>query len=260
MRNILRFFSNKSKGKNNLIEIGKKIDLKYKIFGNNNKIFIEDGSNYGKNFKIKAIINGSGNKIIIKTPYNIKRLYIAIGNQEPVNDSLIFIDEYTSMVQVNILVFQHNSQLYIGKDCMFSQNIQIRTGELPHLIFNCETGEYLDKNSCIKIGNHVWVGENSMILKNASIADNNIVGCNSVVTKVFDESRTVIAGNPAKIRKRSVEFVRNFIELKKYDKYLKFYEKFKESLNDKISWGLMKNLSLFSDFLKQDFILISIVK
>lgn len=51
----------------------------------------------------------------------------------------------------------------------------------------------------IVIGNNVWLGTNSVILAGVEIADNCIVGANSVVTKSFLEPNSIIAGNPAKI-------------------------------------------------------------
>jgi len=97
----------------------------------------------------------------------------------------------------------------VGKDCMFSADILIRTGEVPHLIFNRDTGEYLDTNSHIRIGNHCWVGEGVTILKNASIARHSIVGAKSVLTKSFTTEHALIAGNPAKIRKENISWARD---------------------------------------------------
>ena len=227
---IFKNIFNKNKGKNNKISKGSKINLHYKIRGNNNEIKIEGGSEFGRDFNIFVKIFGDNNRVIIKKPYNIKNLLVNIENHVPINNCTVLIGELTSMVDVKMLVFQHNSCIRIGKNCTFSRNIQIRTGELPHFIFDIETGEYLDKNTILKIGNHVWIGENSMILKNASIADDNIIGCNSVVTKKFDENNSVIAGNPAKIRKRGVKFIKNDLELQNYPKYFECYKKF---LSDK---------------------------
>jgi acetyltransferase-like isoleucine patch superfamily enzyme len=49
----------------------------------------------------------------------------------------------------------------------------------------------------IKIGRHVWICEEVIILKGVTIGDNSIIGAGSVVTKDV-EANTIVAGNPAK--------------------------------------------------------------
>ena len=53
----------------------------------------------------------------------------------------------------------------------------------------------------VKIGNNVWIGERSMILKGVEIGDGAVVAGASVVTKSVP-ANTVVAGNPAKIIKK----------------------------------------------------------
>lgn len=48
------------------------------------------------------------------------------------------------------------------------------------------------------IGNNVFIGMNSTILKNVHIGNNCIIGANSLVNKSFPDN-VVIAGNPARI-------------------------------------------------------------
>lgn len=50
------------------------------------------------------------------------------------------------------------------------------------------------------IGNNVWLGRNVMILKDANIGNNSVVGGGSVVTKKF-ENNVLIAGLPAEVLK-----------------------------------------------------------
>lgn len=213
-------------GNGNVFNVAEGIQLSGFVQGNNNKIEIDKGWEFGTNFNFYINITGNNNEIIIKQPYNVKNCIISIGNHGEINNCRIFVDEMTSMTDVRIYCFQHNSNLTIGKNCTFSEKIQIRTGEYPHLIFDKVTGEYLDKDSNINIGNHVWIGEGVTLLKNASIANDNIVGCYSVVTKPFTETNSVIAGNPAKIRKRNVDFLRNEMFLDKNSNYYKSFHEY----------------------------------
>lgn len=63
----------------------------------------------------------------------------------------------------------------------------------------------------IEIGKHVWVGKDVKIGKNTKIPDNSIVGWGSIVTKVFNEPNIILAGIPAKIVKRGINWDRRCI-------------------------------------------------
>ena len=58
----------------------------------------------------------------------------------------------------------------------------------------------------IKVGNNVFIGKGALILPNVEIGDNCIVGANSVVTKNI-ESNSVVGGNPAKVLKKTDEYL-----------------------------------------------------
>lgn len=53
----------------------------------------------------------------------------------------------------------------------------------------------------IVIGNQCYIASSVCLVPGASIADNTIVGIGSVVTKKFTEPKTLIAGNPAIVKK-----------------------------------------------------------
>ncbi len=205
-KNLRRFIS-KNKGSNNDIKIGKSVNVKYSIKGNNNKIDITQAENFSSAIcKVDIKILGNNNSIIIKNADQICKLKIFIGNYNEINNCNIFIDEHITITDLTVLGYSNNSKLNIGKKCLFSKNVQIRMGELPHLVIDKLTGKVLDKGADISIGEHCWIGENSVILKNASIESDNIVGLNSVVTKKFLQKNTVIAGNPAQVRKENVDW------------------------------------------------------
>ncbi|MCX7020341.1 MAG: acyltransferase [bacterium] len=56
----------------------------------------------------------------------------------------------------------------------------------------------------IRIGRFCWIGMNAVILPSIELGDHTIVGAGSVVTRSFPEGYCLIAGNPARlIRKTS---------------------------------------------------------
>lgn len=73
-----------------------------------------------------------------------------------------------------------------------------------HGIFDASTGERLNKARSIYIGDKVWLAPFVTVLKGTTIKNDSVVGTHSVVTKAFDESNVVIAGNPARIVKHNI--------------------------------------------------------
>lgn len=85
---------------------------------------------------------------------------------------------------------------------------------LKKVEINNQTGEILGASGKISIGNNVFIGMNTIILRNVSIGDNVIIGAASVVSKDC-ESGWVYAGNPA----RKIMTVENFY-IKRKEKQL----------------------------------------
>ncbi len=116
----------------------------------------------------------------------------------------------SSVGDVNVFLGE-NSQLLIGDDCMFSWEIVMRMTD-AHTVLDSQTGEIVNRQTspCV-IGNHCWIGLRSVVMKNASLSDNSIVGAGSIVTARFDEPFTAIAGSPARVVKRGVTWDRRKI-------------------------------------------------
>ncbi len=100
------------------------------------------------------------------------------------------------------------TKLTIGSNCMLSYGIFLRTSD-GHAIYDTGTRQMLNKPADIVIGNHVWISADSKILKGVTVPDNCIIGTNSVVTKKFTEENCIIAGNPAGVLKRDVNWIKN---------------------------------------------------
>lgn len=210
-------------GQNNIINIGNNVELISDIVGDNNEIVIKDAL---KKSNIKLYLRGNNNKITIDSPIQLKDLKIVIGSTVLANNTNITIGKNLSTeTNVTFFLYDTNNKLIIGEDCMFSNTITIRCGELPHLIFSLETSKYIGFSEGVFIGNHVWVGEHAYINKRVSIPNGNIVAACSVVTKRFTEENCVLGGNPAKVVKRGVKWERNEVFLEKDSD---FYKSFKE--------------------------------
>lgn len=87
----------------------------------------------------------------------------------------------------------------IGDNCKITEGVSIIAHDYSWTTIIDTNNEILPtggKKICI--GNNVFVGMKTMILKNVTIGDNVIIGACSVITKDIP-SNSVVAGNPARI-------------------------------------------------------------
>ena len=176
------------------------------IHGNNNSIVIEKGC---KLTDVSFFIAGNNNQI------HISENYSGIGVEFHIeqNDNKVFIGKNTTMhgrgVKTVHFALDEGTKIIIGEDCMFSNDIQIRTSD-SHSIVDLK-GNRLNPAKDIIIGNHCWIGLRSMILKGTEISDNTMVAGGSICTKKYLEKNVIIAGNPAKMVKNNVNWDRKFL-------------------------------------------------
>jgi len=93
----------------------------------------------------------------------------------------------------------------IGNNVLIAMNTIIRTSD-GHTIINKGTKEILNMTKDINIDDNVWIGTNCVILKGALISRNSVVGACSLVNKKFEEENVIIAGSPARIIKKNIEW------------------------------------------------------
>ncbi len=106
-----------------------------------------------------------------------------------------------SYVQPNTMIFAAE-RIEIGEHCAIAWDCLIMDQDF-HVIL--ENGIEKPKSGPITIGDHVWIGAKSTILKNTHIGSGAIIGAGSVVTKDVPE-RCVVAGAPAKVIKKDVDW------------------------------------------------------
>jgi acetyltransferase-like isoleucine patch superfamily enzyme len=115
------------------------------------------------------------------------------------------LGEHTTMTNP-MFVAQGGAAITIGRDCMIAYGSDIRCSD-GHSVIDQATGATLNPAADVLIGNHVWIGIHSQILKGVSIADHAIVAARSVVTRSV-ASGTIVAGNPAKLIRTGVTWDR----------------------------------------------------
>ena len=119
---------------------------------------------------------------------------------------VIRIGADSSFEGVHLSATEPNSRLEIGEDCMFSYDIDVRTGD-SHSIYGAD-GVRRNYAQNIAFGNHVWVASHCIFTKGAQVGSHSIVGTGSLVNKPFKQESVIIAGNPAKIIDRNISWSR----------------------------------------------------
>lgn len=171
------------------------------IEGDNNTINIKNLRNASK---LDITITGDGGVFEID-PRRLGNLRIIIKN-----GAKILIEKDTSIEGAYILA-DNGRVVSIGKDCMLSYNVQIRTTD-AHGIYCIETGERLNPPGDVLIGDHVWVGQAALISKGTKIGRNSIIGAASFLQNNEYPPSCIVAGTPGKLIRTGVVWDRRQAE------------------------------------------------
>lgn len=115
----------------------------------------------------------------------------------------IFIGENTTIESGCFFSSCEGRRIIIGNDCMLSHGIDIRNTD-SHSLLN-EKGERINPSADICLGDHVWVGIRSTILKGVMIPSGCVVAAESMVTSsIKAHEHSLLAGMPARVIKTDV--------------------------------------------------------
>ena len=181
-------------------------DIIYNIVterGTGNKIIIEEGGG----ITYSNIYFGGNNCVLhIGKNTNLRDCRVRFEN----NGGQIFIGDNTTAESGCEFASCEGKSVNIGNDCMLANNVDIRNTD-SHSILN-NKGERINPAADIMIGNHVWIGIRSLILKGAKIPNNCVVGAQSMVTSSLKTTENaLIAGSPAKVIKDGINWDRKRI-------------------------------------------------
>ena len=94
----------------------------------------------------------------------------------------------------------------IGNDVQIPHGVTILTHGYDWSVLKGAYGDVLGSSGGVKIGNNVFIGMNTTILKGTTIGDNVIIGAGSVVVSDVPPNSTVV-GVPGKVVKQDGERV-----------------------------------------------------
>ncbi len=173
------------------------------ILGDRNLVVIGEGSAV---YNLKIRIRGSDHRIEMGRNCRISR-----GGVFWIEDDhcLLSVGAGTTMVEVSVAVTEPGSKVIIGEDCMFANDIDIRSGD-SHSVLDAATGRRINFAQDILIGDHVWIAAHTVILKGVTIGRDSVVASGAVVTRT-GEPGSILAGNPARVIKTGITWKRERI-------------------------------------------------
>ncbi len=115
---------------------------------------------------------------------------------------------------------EYHSEIIIGDHTAIGDRTEIHAGKRVEIGSRCNIAwdvciidrdyhkfnSQVEKIEPVKIGNDVWIGCNSIILKGVTIGDGAVVAAGSLVTKSVPP-KTLVGGNPARVLKQDIYWI-----------------------------------------------------
>lgn len=193
--------SQRIRGTGNTIQRGTALlrRVRVTVHGDNNRLTFDEGARLAN---VTITVRGNGHRLHIGAGVRLNHTELAFEDA----GCTITIGAGTTIDGAHIAAAESGSAVTIGEDCMFSQGIYIATTD-SHSILDAETRERINPAKDVTIGDHVWIGGWAKIVKGVTIEDSAIVGLGSVVTHSVP-AHTAVAGNPARVVRKGVDWVR----------------------------------------------------
>jgi acetyltransferase-like isoleucine patch superfamily enzyme len=177
-------------GAGNQIHIGRSLltQTRIRIEGRHNLVTIGDGCRLRD---LKIIVVGENLRVSIAEHCQLR-------GKIKVEDtgSQISVGAGTTMENGYLGAYEGTS-ITVGNDCMFSDQVGLRTGDM-HSILDAETQTRLNPAQSITIESQVWLCRGVTVLKGCTIGTRTVVGGYSIVTSSLPPG-VLAVGTPAKV-------------------------------------------------------------
>ena len=194
---IITNISNRHKfGTNKIIgDFTSFVDSKITFIGENN-VIICDGK---VDFENSTILFKGNNSVAFlgSNKYNY-RVNITMNS-----NNVLFLGKNCFYNKNVHFVLAENNHIFIGNTCMFSTGIWFRTSD-AHPIYDSLSKKRINKGKSIYIGDHVWFGQDSLILKGTKIDSGSIIGAKGVLSNKLVPHNETWGGLPCKFIKKDV--------------------------------------------------------
>lgn len=212
-------------GINSFVDIGNNVKMpkEYIRIGNGVRLIIKDNVN----LSMAHFIFADNTNFEVEENVDLSKMEVFINNS-----STVTIGKNTTM-QTGKLRTGRNQKVVIGEDCMFSWDIVFCPHD-GHLIWDinskkCVNNTIGDQRESISIGNHVWIGGETVIMPNTYIGSGSICGYRSLVKGIVPNN-CIVAGSPAAILKKDIAWSRTNISYNDQDFY-KIPQEFRKLTN-----------------------------
>ena len=176
--------------------------------GKNNILYCEPGVTLVGS---ELIFFANNSVIYLGTNRNEYKIYVAVHN-----DTVFHMGIHNYINKIMTVLLAEQRHVFIGDYGMFSWGIWIRNSD-AHLIYECGTKTRINPTKSVYIGDHVWVGQESLIMKGTQIDSGSIIGAKSVISGKKIPHNSIWAGNPARQIKHDIFWDRAYVHPYKSD-------------------------------------------
>lgn len=146
-------------------------------------------------FRSRSVLNVGGGTVIFKG-----RAVLGQGSRIGTGGVLTFGENFQVTAETTIIC---DEKITFGRDVLCSWQCQIMDTDFHHIIADEDVRPV---TAPVSIGDHVWISSRVIINKGAEIPDNSVVAAGSVVTGKFVEPNILLAGVPAAVKKRNINW------------------------------------------------------
>jgi acetyltransferase-like isoleucine patch superfamily enzyme len=172
-------------------------------------------------------LNGDDNDVQVETPHVWGLPHIMVGGNARVSigrgcvlgklfiyagsGAEVEIGAMTGFSGTAAFAAHEPARIAVGDGCLFGAETHVLASDM-HSIIDIDSGHRINPARDVIIGDRVWVGFRSVLLKGARIGEGTIIGAGSIVTGAVP-ARCAAAGNPARVLRQDVTWTQALLPM-----------------------------------------------